>query len=223
MTRYKWFRVGLPSTFQRFTKKLRSTSMAQGSLFGFTQIGGSEDRSRFRYLRRVKVSLSSIDAAGNSSFQVVDSVESVEFELFQTGAITWLRVDSPPRSLLDLTSGIENVSGMGFSIEPVVFGYREQRALLKRADSHRMVGFKGLGHDVSAKLIARVEVASKEGVEPDRLEFLKSLQYKIDHTTFDVSFRMLKGQITFTASGLVRIGGALEPYLLDCVEDCLSV
>ena len=221
MTRYRWFRLGLPTSFHRFTKRIERTPMAPGAEFGFVQMESRNDRRRFRHLQRSKVSIAVLDAEGNSTQQVIDSVESVEFEAFEAGDVSFLRMDAPPRSARGFFNSLEQISGLGFSAEPVVFGAKQQRAVLRRVDTRRMTALKGLGNDISAKLVARIEIASKEGLEPEKLGFLSGLGLKIDHSTFEVTYEMLKGQITFAASGQVRIGGPLEPYLLACIESWL--
>lgn len=222
MTRYRWFRLGLPQSFQRFVRGIERTPLAASAQFGFLPVAARSDRSRFRYLERSKVPIAVLDAAGNATHQMVDSVESIDFEAFQAGKVTLLRIDSPPRSIRGFLNSLEQVIGLGFSAEPITFGARQQRAVLQRVDASRMTGFKGVGNDATAKFVTRIEVASKEGLEPDELSFLRGLQLKVDHSTFEVMYEMLRGQITFAATGQVRIGGHLEPYLLGCIESWLE-
>lgn len=223
MTRHKWLKIGLPSTFERFIAQLCNSPLGQNTPFGFTLLMEEAERFRFRHLQRSRVAITVLDENGNSTRQLIDTIDSIEFEAFQTGEKIWVRVDDPPRSLREFTNSLEMMSGFGFSAEAITFPYQQQQALLQCADSCKLVAFKGLGNNISAKLIARIEVASKEGLQPEEIEFLKSLKYTIDHATFDVSFNMTKGQITFTSSGLVRINGALGPFLLDCVESYLAL
>jgi len=222
MKRYKWYKLGLPGSLQKFIKSIKNVSLGSDSQFGFLQIEGDSGRPRFQYFFRSKVFLTLIDSAGASNRQEFEAVDSIEFEILRGTEKVWLRVDDPPRSLRQFFNDLEKVVGFGFSVKPEVFTVLDQRAMLERVDSSKMVGFKGLGSDASAKLIARVEVASKEGVEPEGLPLLRTLEYKIDHATFDIAHRTLKGQVTFTASGIIRLGGALEPYLLGCVEEQLQ-
>ena len=218
MKRYRWFRIGLPSSYQSLVRRVRNRQIDAVTPFGYAPVPSERDGERFRYLRRSTVAVTVLDAEGNADQHLVQTIDTIEFESFQVGDRTWLRVDDPPRSLKDFLNSLETIAGMGFSATPVKFPYKRQRVLLGHADVCRMVGFKGVGSDKALKAVARIEVASKEGIEPAQLPFLKGLQYAIDHSTFDVTYKMTKGQITFTESGVVRIAGQLEPYLLDCLE-----
>src|SRR4051812_37219455 len=100
MKRYKWFQIGLPAGFQSFTKRIQNIPLTRGGHFGFSLIESEKGgRPRFRHLARSRVSIFTMDADGGSEHRLVETVESVEFEAFQSGDRTWLRVDDPPRSL----------------------------------------------------------------------------------------------------------------------------
>jgi hypothetical protein len=218
MKRYRWFRIGLPNSYQSLVRRVRNKPIDVGASFGFAPIVNDKSSDRFRYLRRSKVPVTVLDDAGNAGQSFVETIDATDFEMFQSEGKTWLRVEDPPRSLRDFLNSLEMVAGMGFSAVGVKFPYRRLRVLLAHADVSRMVGFKGLGSDATLRAVARIEVASKEGIDPAQLPFLKGLKYSVDHATFDVVYRMIRGQVSFTESGLVRITGQLEPYLLNCIE-----
>jgi hypothetical protein len=222
MKRVKWFYIGLPSSYQSFLKKLSSNSIDSSSNFGFLEVSADTSGDRFKYLCRSKVSITVLDASGDATLRLIDVVNTIDFEVFTSAGKTWLRVDDPPRSFRDFFNSLETLLGMDFSVTPVKFPFKLQRTILSRLDSCQMVGFKGLGTDNERKVIARIEVASKEGTNPNELPFLKGLQYSIDHATYDVTYKMIKGQISFKETGVVRITGQLEPFLLDCLQSNLK-
>lgn len=224
MKRYRWFAVGLSTSLQQFVNRLRLSPMADERDFGFIPMAAQDehDRLRFRYLRRSSIQVMVLDMEGNARQQKVETIDGIDFEVFENSGRKWLRIDDPPRSLRDFMNSLEDTAGFGFSADPVTFSLDVQKAALANLDATKLVGFKGLGSSAQHKLITRLDVVSKEGLEPDRLEFLKGLDFKMDQTTFEVAYQMLKGQLTFASSGVVRATGALTPYLVACVERELS-
>lgn len=201
---------------------MKDFPLGSSGRFGFMQLEDGNGRSKFRYLTRSKILLTLLDAEGSSKEQAFETIDSIEFEISQSNTRIFLMVSEPPRSLRQFLNDLEELIGFGFSADAIIFNTKKQNEILRYSESFRMTGFKGIGSDSASKLVARVEVASKEGLELDRIPFLKALEYKIDHATFDVAHRMLRGQITFTASGIIRINGALEPFLLNCIERSLD-
>lgn len=222
MKRVKWFYIGLPGSYQSFLKKLRGSPIDSSSAFGFLEVLSEEVGDRFKYLCRSKVSITVLDTSGDATQRLIDVVNTIDFEVFKSEGKTWLRVDDPPRSFRDFFNSLETLLGMDFSVTPVKFPFKRQRAVLARLDSCQMVGFKGVGTDQEHKVVARIEVASKAGADPNELSFLKGLQYSIDHATYDVTYKMIKGQVSFKDTGVVRLTGQLEPYLLDCLQSNLK-
>lgn len=164
-----------------------------------------------------------IDAEGQENEQEIPTVESLSIELFESESSTWLCVENPPRSLRELLNNIEMVLGWGLSITPVVFPLESQRRALAKTDEWKMVAFKGLGSSPKDKAIARFEVASKEGVVPEKLDFLADLEFKVEQATYEAVKSMLRGQVAFAASGLVRFAGPLHPFLVQAVERQLLI
>ncbi|PHM21275.1 MAG: hypothetical protein CK604_02455 [Curvibacter sp. PD_MW3] len=82
-----------------------------------------------------------------------------------------------------------------------------------------MVSFKGVGSVTSQKAIARIEVAGKEGLDLGRMEFLRGMEYSVDYALYEVVYRRERGQVAFSMSGVVKIGGNLQPHLLELVEN----
>lgn len=224
MKRYRWFAVGLDNSLHQLVERLRLRPMIdeRDSGFLFLDALGDKGRSRFRYFRRSSIQVTVLDMNGNAAKQNIATVDGLEFELFQDSEKTWLRIDEPPRSLRDFMNSLEETAGFGFSVDPVTFSLEEQKTALMSLDAIKLIGFKGIGNSAHHKLITRFDVVSKEGLEPDRLEFLHDLDFKTEQATYEVTFQMSKGQITFTSSGVVRTAGTLTPYLVSCVERELS-
>lgn len=222
MDRHRWFSVGLSIPFNQLLKKLKKFEFKEGQDFGFISRESDKlDRFRFRYLRRTIVKLPILGASGDMEYQGIETIVDLNFEFFEKNEHVWLKIDEPPRSIRDFLNALEDVAGFGFFAEPVLFSLKKQKTALKTFDSVRLIGFRGLGNSIQDKFIARVDVASKDGLEPDRLDLLSGLDFRMDQTTYEVSYRMLKGQITFAASGLVRTTGAISPYIIESLERTL--
>ena len=222
MKRYKWFFVRMPGGLNAFVEKAAQSKFSKIKNYSFTVLDSEANRIRIQHSTRAKVVLDLVSPNGTRSKKIFDSVESVELELAEVGSRVLIRIDEPPRSLMKFMNDLEAVVGFGFSAEPYIFQSAAQTDVLRDLDSCKLIGFKGVGSNATAKIVARIEVVSKEGVDPTQLPLLKTLNYKIDHTTYDVSYRMLNGQITFAPSGVVRFSGPLSPHLIGCVEEFLG-
>lgn len=224
MIKYRWYLLRSDFSLTQIAKKLRNQQLTEERVFGFMRLPNEDypERICFRHLRRTKIQFIVADQSGEAQQQTFETLSTVEIQLFERSGCVWLRVENPPRSLRDLLGDIETVLGLGISITPMLFDLKQQRRALRRADSIQMVAFKGIGSSAEHNALARFEVASKDGVDPDRLDFLSHLEFKIDHATFEVVRKMLRGQVAFLPSGLIRLAGPLVPYLLQELENELT-
>lgn len=220
MIKYRWYLLRSDFSLLQIAKRFRNQYLTDERAFGFMRSPNEDypERLHFRHVRRTKIQFTVADRSGGALQQTFETLSTVEIQLFEVNKHVWLRVENPPRSLRDLLGDIETVLGLGISITPISFDLKQQRRALRRVDSIQMVAFKGIGSSAEHKALARFEVASKEGVDPDRLDFLSHLEFKIDHATFEVVRKMLRGQVAFSSSGLVRLAGPLVPYLLQELE-----
>lgn len=220
MKKFRWFLLRLNGPFQDALQKLQSRNFGDKQSFGFliSSPGKQSDRVSFRYLKRSFVRVTVLSDEGVAQPRDVETVEEHLLEISEVSRAVYLRVDNPPRSLRDLLSDLETALGLGISITPLVFPLELQRRAIRGADAMRMVAFKGVGSSVEHKALFRFEVASKEGIEPERLDFLTQMNFKVEQSTFEVTKDMLRGQVSFASTGLVRIAGPLQPYLLGAVE-----
>lgn len=222
MTRFKWYRIGLPCSYPQLLSRLKARRFTADSAWGFVPLSDPGEPSSHRFVWRSTVATFSLDSQGNSTRQVVDTVDSLVCRFFSAGETVWLRIDDPPRSPRDFLNALEAVSGFGFSAEPQSFSAKQQSQLLQRCDESRMVGLKLVGSSAEHRLVARIEIASKEGILPDQLGFLEELQYTVDHASYEVVQDRVKGQVTFTTSGAVRVSGALLPFIVAQLEALLG-
>ena len=218
MTRYKWYCLGLPGSLFDFIGRIKARNFSANSASGF--IAGEDDLESyaFRYAWRSRIVATDIDAEGNSTASSISIVNVCEFSIFSKFDKIWLRIVDPPRSNKELLDALETVAGFGFYAEIVIFSSSVHAALLKSVDECRLISFKGVGGIPEEKAVARIEMASKIGLDLNRFEFLKKIQYSVDHAVYEAVYRRERGQIAFSTSGLVKIGGDLRPYMLELVE-----
>ncbi|GAA6141944.1 hypothetical protein [Hydrogenophaga sp. 5NK40-0174] len=223
MKRYKWFRISLPIDLQLLLDRLNSNPFLGDVDFGFGFVAGSGGRIRFRYYRRVKLVVGFVDERGDPANRLIDSIESFEFEFISSNGLLIIRIDDPPRSIKSLLDRLERACGEGFSVELMTFPFDCHQIILSGPKSTRLIALKGAGADRRRNYVARVEVASREGIVLEHLTVLRGLDFSIENSTYEVITNEGKGQVAFLASGVVRFSDqiadsllvAFEGYLLD--------
>lgn len=221
MKRYKWFQVGLLMDFRVLLSRLSHFPFLADTESGFYYVAGDGDRVRFRFLRRVKVIVGVVDELGSPATHAIDSVESFEFELIRSAETLLLRIDEPPRSIKSLLDRLEEICEGGFSVVLVTFPFDCHRLILSGLKSCRLVALKGAGADRRRKYVARVEVASREGIVLEQLTVLSGLEFSIENSTYEVEIDQGRGQVAFLCSGVVRFGDQVADSLLVSVEGYL--
>ncbi|WP_336235029.1 hypothetical protein [Achromobacter dolens] len=147
------------------------------------------------------------------------SIEQLSIRFSQAGDILLLRVTDPPRSMREFFNFLEHLGGNGTSIQSLIFSSDQQEEILKKFDSFRLIGLRGVGSSSVHRIVARIELASKDGINIDKLPFLEKLRFNADQTSYEIMEDGLIGQITFMASGAVRVAGAVLPYIVAQLED----
>lgn len=218
MTRYKWYRLGLPRDLAHFIEGLKGSPFNLDGSRGFIFAGSSQGVHAIKFAWKTQIATTTIDAEGNSAVQTISSIALSNFFIFSKFGTTWLRIEDAPRSSKELLDALESIAGFGFYAELLIFSKSVHSALLNKVDDCRLVSFKGVGSIVEEKAVARIEMAGKEGLDMDRFSFLQGINYSVDYALYEVVYRREKGQIAFSLSGTVKIGGILLPYLLGLVE-----
>jgi hypothetical protein len=202
-------------------RKLKASPFRHGSEWGFAALPDAQDKPHFRFLWRAHVPVLGIDAAGNQTRELVQSIDYFVFAVFASKDDVWVRIEDPPRGTQAFFNSLELVTGPGLSVEPYAFSQKQQMAVLSHFDESRLVGMRGVGTSTELKLVARIEVASKAKIDTERLPFLRGLQYTVDHSSFEVTQARLRGNLTFTASGTVKVSGPLQPFIVAQLENYL--
>lgn len=223
MNKYRWFELQADLSAEKIAKKLRSAKLTESSRVGFAARKSSEVTDRFllQFLNRVTIRMMVVGASGTPEEQDLETITSIDLAVFQLSDRTWLRVEDPPRSLRVLLASVEAALGLGTSIRPIIASLATQRYALRAADSVSLISFKGIGSSIAHQAIARFELAAKQGLAPEKIDFLRQLDFKIEQSTFEVVKQMSRGQISFAPTGVVRVAGQLAPFLLQQVEKAL--
>lgn len=217
--RFRWFRLKIPASSRDFASSLSRIKFDADNPYGFT-VSDSDDSTgpTYRFLWRTTVLVTRVDEDGTPSVQPVDSVDFSDFRISDIDGITFLRVENPGRNVRDLLNALEAVVGMGFTVEPVLFDRAQPSTVFNNVTTSKLVGLKVINAVVAHDVVARMEFASKDGIDPSKLEVLKGLTYKVEHAAFEVLFQGLRGQVSFAASGMVKINGKIAGKLASFIE-----
>ena len=118
---------------------------------------------------------------------------------------------------------LESVSGFGFSCSPVTFEHARPRLIFAHVDESKLVSLKAVGAVIGEDLVARMEFASKMGINLEKIKILRGLRYKLDVAVFECVFQGVRKQVSISASGTVRLSGPLAPRLIYFIEKELPV
>lgn len=220
-TRYRWFRIQLPARAVDLAALVATQAFDSASTCGFARVPNGTAGASYRFLWRSRVVVTKLDPDGVPIYEQVDSVNFTDFALVEIGDLTFLRVENPGRSVRDLFNALETLVGMGFTTKPVTFDRGQPSTVFCSVDASKLVGLKVVGAVLADNLVARMEFASKEGMFINNMTILAGLKYKVEHAAFELVLRGLKGQISFSANGTVKISGQIALKLVGLVEEDL--
>jgi len=215
--RYRWYRIRLPRKDLDLRRLLLGNPMREGSTFGFRRMDGTSEADTFRFLWRVSVVLTRFSEDYEPTYERLESWNFVDLSIVRLSRTQFLRIENHGRNLRDLMNALESIVGLGFSCLPVIFDTVTPDDFSEGVDEARLVGFKVVGV-VGEDLVARMEFASKNGIDLKAMSLLKGVRYKVDAAVFECSYRGLRGQVSIAAGGTVRLAGQLTPRLIHLIE-----
>lgn len=221
LIRYRWFRIQLPIRAQDFPALVAKCPFDSTSAYGFAQVSSGGSGDAYRFLWRMRVVVTKLDADGVPTYEQIDSVSFTDFSVVDLDEITFLRVENPGRNIRDLLNALETLAGLGFTAKPVAFDKGRPSTVFDSVDSSKLVGLKVVGAVLADDLVARMEFASKEGMVVENMTVLSGLHYKVENAVFELVLNGLKGQLAFAANGAVKISGQLAPKLIGLIEQDL--
>ncbi len=218
LARFRWYRIQLPKSVIDLSNLLKSRPFSQNADFGFLSVEGLMGEEIFRFLLRTKIPIPQYHGDGNSVYREVDSVSVTDFSILKVEEVFFIRVENPGRNIRDLLNAIEMLVGLGFTSRPVTFEKKTPERVLELADSSKLIGLKIVGAVVGEDVVARMEFASKGGIDINKLETLNDVKYKVESASYDLIFEGLRGHLTFTSSGLVRVTDHFAALLINLIE-----
>lgn len=219
VTRCRWFNIGLPCSYEHLNARLRLQTFSDEAASGFAIDRSESNRISGNFISRTSLKILRVQPDGSTGLEDVGAISLLPFEIFTRGKSDWLKIFDPPRSTRDLTNALERVIGMGFFVEPVIFSYETFKSMLQKVDECRLVSTKGIAALHESGALARIELASKDGIALDKIPLLKGLEYIVDTAVYEVNLRRERGQVSFSRSGMVRINGRLSPRIMELIEE----
>ncbi|GGA16417.1 hypothetical protein [Dyella nitratireducens] len=221
-TTYRWYRVGLPKKGVGIVKLLSKYPLLAESEFGFTPLEDDGQIQKLRFLWRTKVVVTRISDEGVPFNEEFASVNFLDFAIIFRDVRSYFRLENPGHGGKHLFNAIETISGLDFTCEPMKFQFSNPAEIFGGVESAKLTGLSVSGAVVTQDLVARLEFASKQGMDVEKIRWLKGVEYRIDSSAFEVTYRGLKGHVTLSSGGTMKVSGALSPRLVTQVEKYLT-
>jgi len=218
ISRYKWYQVRLPCSVAGFFTRLRAAGYDNASTSGFLT---SEVESSFRYIWPSTINAVRLDGEGNAEYQQVVTLNSQSVTVLNEHSIIF-RFENPSRSIREVLNALERVIGFGFACEQIAISDGLVQVALEKTTSKILNSLKVSGAIPKANSLARVELASKEGINTENFKLLGLGDFLIDAASYEVTYKGVKGQIGFSRSAACKISGPLTPFILSSIESVLQ-
>lgn len=215
-TSYRWYRIrvhGRRVPAAGFVEKL--LAHRADTTFHRVEEGASE---QMMCVSRSEVWVERLDGLGGIVRDRIESISAIRFSIVEFREAIVLRVASPPRNIQPMMAALEMALGFGLSVKPIVVQLNGDSAVLRAADTKKLVSLKVTNVVIAHDCLARMEFASKEGLDPKQISALAGLTYRIEHVKYELALQTVKGNVSASAHGLVRIGGALSHFIRHLIE-----
>ncbi len=220
--RYRWYRIQIPNNANSLADTISGKPLTQDSSYGFLSVSDDLGAQKFRFLWRMKLIVTRFDEEGTPSYEDVASICFTDFAIISKNEDIFLRVENPGRSIRDLLNALESIVGLGFTAKPITFDKVKPTTIFENVDATKLVGLKVIGAVVEEDLVARMEFASKQGMNIENMSLLNGLKYKVDSAVYELFYEGLRGQVSITSNGMIKVSGHLAPKLVDLIEHDLS-
>lgn len=214
ISRFKWYAIRFPCSVAEAFQKLERCRYDPTQATGFV-VDASD--SSFQFFWTTPVFATIIDSDGVRSRNEILSVSSQQVHILGTDRLV-MRVQDPPRSSRELFNSLERLLGFGFTCDKITVTDALVRKSIDFFHSVTLNSVKISGSIPSMLAIARVELASKIGVEIDQVENFKLEGMIVDSASYTAKYRGLSGSVGFTRSGMCKISGELGPLIQSNIE-----
>lgn len=155
-------------------------------------------------------------------YQEVATVNFTDFAVLKIDDEKFLRIESPGRSIRDLLNALESLVGLGFTCKPVTFVKNKPTLVLESVDVTKHIGLKVTNAVLGKDLLARMEFSSKEGITPEKLTVLDGVPHKTDAASYELIYGGVRGLLSYSSTGMVKVSGQLAPRLIHFIEQDLA-
>ena len=111
---------------------------------------------------------------------------------------------------------------LGFTCKPVTFVKNKPTSVLERVEVAKLIGLKVTDAVLGKDLLARMEFSSKDGITQEKLAVLDGVHHKIDSASYELIYGGVKGLLSFSSTGMIKVSGQLAPRLIHFVEQDLA-
>ncbi|HBO4312244.1 TPA: hypothetical protein L4V00_001808 [Pseudomonas aeruginosa] len=217
ISRYKWYQVRLPCSISEFFSKLALSAYNNASSTGFL---AQEDESSFRYIWPSTINAVRLDSEGNAEYEQIVTINSQSVVVLGEKSVVF-RFENPSRSMREVLNALERAVGFGFACEQIVFTDSLVQKALSNGTSKILNSLKVSGAIPEASALARVELASKEGIREENVKLLGLGEFVVEAASYEVSYKGLKGQVGFSRAAACKVSGLLAPFILANIETAL--
>lgn len=214
ISRFKWYAVRLPCPPGEAFEKLEQHRYEPDKTSGF--IVDPTERS-FHFFWKTSFYANTLNSDGESHKEEVLSLSSQKVTVLGDECIVF-RTQDPPRSSREMLNALDKVFGFGFTCEQIFITEKLVRASIESFEAITLNTVKLSGAISSISAVARVEIASKVGIDQMSISNFGLSDPVIDAGTFSVRYRGSTGQVGFTRSGVCKISGELAPRLQAMIE-----
>jgi hypothetical protein len=218
LSRYRWYRIRLPSSDVAFREALLKDSFAQDAYSGFLEVGKGGAESRFKFFFRSTFLVTRLGEDNEQIEESVDGVNVVDFALIRVKHQQFIRLENSLKGSNELFNSLELAAGRGFTVSPVTFDKEIPGSLFEHVDIKKLIAIRVAGAAVQHDVVAKMEFMSREGIVEEKLKLLRGLRYKIELSAYECTVQGVRGQVAFEANGLVRVSGQLAPLILHYIE-----
>lgn len=220
--RCRWYRIQLPKGTSNLIAMLEQHPLGLETNQGFMTVTGAWGQPLYRFLWRSKVVVTQFDDEGVPHYQEVATVNFTDFAVLNIGDDMFLRIESPGRSIRDLLNALESLVGLGFTCKPVTFAKTKPTSVFENSEVTKLIGLKITDAVLGKDLLARMEFSSKEGITLEKLTVLDGVHHKTDSASYELIYAGVRGLLSFSSTGMVKVSGQLAPRMIHFIEQDLA-
>jgi hypothetical protein len=172
----------------------------------------------FTFGMRSYVTVARVDSEGIAHYEPVATAALLKGDLVHRSKRLFLRLTNAWRNVGPLMTDLEALSGFGFAVKGLTLTSDDINQVLSQFEQADLVGIKVINVVAGPDLVGRMEFASRQGFDRTRIKVLKGLPHQIEHSSYVLLYRGLRGTVAFSASGSVKIAGPLGPRILSVIE-----